>query len=155
MTQICVLFRPELEPAQKGALPRWSRSAEIVSYSDGERKNAASKVPVYRMKQLTFMPGVNMINAEDYEKAKTFPKSSSRLTSLEKVGAIRIVIPDAEAVLGCSTDFTDETIATQVVNAHVDEKWLEFSLKRENRPSVLEAIKERLTYLEDRKKALA
>jgi hypothetical protein len=153
--KLCVLFRPELEPTQKGALRRWSRSAEIVSYTAGERKGTASKIPSIAQKQIVFRPGVNMIDAEEYEKALTHTTAAVRLKSLVKCNAVKVVTPDAEVQLNCSTDFTDETIALEVVNAQQDEQWLEFSLKRDDRINVLEAIKERLNLLEEQRKAVA
>lgn len=154
MKKLCVLFDPSLEPTQKGALPRWKKSTEIVSYTAGERKNAATKVPSLQQKQIVFRPGVNFIPAEEYEKAIGQP-AGARLKRLVAVGAIETVTPDAEVQLDCSTDFSNEAIAMKVVNAQYDERWLEFSLKREDRPAVLDAIKDRLALIEEQRKAVA
>jgi hypothetical protein len=152
--KICVLFRPDLEPAHKGALPRWKRSAEVVSYTAGERKGTASKIPAITQKQIVFRPGVNMIDSEEYEKALAHAAAAVRLKNLIKCNAVKVVTPDAEVQLNCSTDFTDESIALEVVNAQQDEKWLEFSLKRDDRLTVLDAIKERLNLIEEQRKAV-
>ena len=152
--KLCVLFRPELEPTQKGALPRWPRSPEIVSYTAGERKGTASKIPSITQKQIVFRPGVNMIDSEEYEKALTHTAASARLKRLIQCNSVKVVTPDAEVQLNCSTDFTDEAIALEVVNVQQDEKWLEFSLKRDNRMNVLDAIQERLTLLKEQRKAV-
>lgn len=151
---LCIIFLPNQEPAQSGALPRWRKSAEIVSFQTGERKGTASKVPAVKLSSFVLNPGVNMIDNDKWEKALAHSHAATRLKRLQACGAITIVTPDAEDPKNDSTDFSDEAVALQVINAQYDEKWLRNSLPRENRSGVLQAVRDRIEFLEEAKKAV-
>lgn len=153
---LCILFFPEREPVQKGALPAWEGSREIFNFPEGERKASSnlSKVPTIMTTNIVLKGGVNMVEDEKWEQMLNHPPCLARLTALQKYNAIESIKPDAETYLGCSTDFTMDTDAMKVINATNDDRWLEFSEKRENRYDVLQAVRERREFLAERKKAL-
>ena len=150
----CVLFRPELEATQKNAQPRWKKATEVLCFPGSERKGSAtaSKMASIQTTQLVLRPGVNMVNAEDWEKALAHPSSQSRIQSLQSTGAIDLVTADVEVPIGASTDFTDLSIALKVVQSTFDKSWLELSVIKEGRKRVIDAARDRLEVLAEAKK---
>lgn len=150
-----LVFQPEKEPVQKGGLPRWRKSCEVVTFPEGERKagSNASKMQTIKTGNIVLFPGVNSISTDRLKKALEHQPVSDRIQALTACGALEAVPCELEEPLGCSSDFEDIINALKVVNASFNLAFLELSLKRENRAKVLKAVQDRLDMLNEERRA--
>lgn len=140
-TVVAAIFDPE-------RIKRFQVSSEILAYPDSSRPNSKdSTIEAISMGQLILTYGVNMLKTSVLEVARKHPATQQRLKELETSGALRFFTPDADDYLGCSTDFTKELEAIEVIKYSRDKAWVEQSLRRETRTAVITAAQNRLKEL--------
>ncbi|WP_353258025.1 hypothetical protein [Prochlorothrix hollandica] len=140
-TVVAAIFDPE-------RIKRFQVSSEILAFPDSSRPPSKdSVVESISMGQLILTFGVNMVKLSVLEQARKHEATRKRLEELEMSGALRFFSPDAESYLGCSTDFTKDLEAIEVIRYTRDKAWVEQSLRRESRQPVIASAQARLKEL--------
>lgn len=148
-SQLALIYDPTREQ-------RYEISGEVLSFPDSSRPaGKESKVESISMDKIVLTYGVNMISSERLDRAKQHEPTKKRLEQLVTIGAVRYFAPDAEVVLGCSTDFTKEQEAIEIVKYVFNKEWLAQSQRCEKRPQVLKAVHARLALVESNYKQKA
>ena len=90
-------------------------------------------------------PMTNFVDPAVWDAVEGHDRNKEVLSRMKGQRALMIYRPDAETIVGCSTDYTKPEEAAAIIATCDNDVWLQLSMNRDTRQQVISAASQRFT----------
>lgn len=141
---LAVIFRPKAF-GQRSSFLFFYAIARDAAVRKGRRTDEVE------MQILELKKGVNFIEEETWTQISNHGKNSEVIAQMLRKNALAVYKPDAEDVVGSTSDFTDLSVVADILQATDDAEWIQRSIARDKRKEVFKLGSDRIKEIQEDK----